>query len=87
MTQMIGWAKQFMGAGAGAFVGSLWDIRSSSAQAFAEAFYHALIADHATLGEASLKARQAIRDETGDPTWLAYSIYGNPSATIDTVYT
>jgi CHAT domain-containing protein len=87
MTQMIGWAKQFMGAGAGAFVGSLWDIRSSAAQAFAEAFYHALITDHATLGEASLKARQAIRDETGDPTWLAYTIYGNPSATISAAHT
>ena len=82
LMQMMGWAKQFMGAGAGAFLGSLWAVRSSSARAFADAFYQALVTDQAPLGDASLLARQAIRGDDGDPTWLAYTIYGNPSATI-----
>jgi hypothetical protein len=80
--QMTGWARQFMGAGAGAFLGSLWAVRSSSARAFADAFYQALVTEQAPLGEASLLARQAIRGDDADPTWLAYTVYGNPSATI-----
>jgi hypothetical protein len=82
LMQMMGWAKQFMGAGAGAFVGSLWAVRSSSARAFTDAFYHALITDRAPLGVASLQARQTIADDDGDPSWLAYTVYGNPSATM-----
>jgi len=60
----------------------LWAVRSTSARAFADAFYHALVAERAPLGEASLLARQAIRSDDADPTWLAYTVYGNPSATI-----
>ena len=82
LTEMMGWARQFMGAGAGAFIGSLWAVRSRSAMTFADTFYHALVAEGAPLGEASLRARQAIAADEGDPTWLAYTIYGNPSATI-----
>jgi hypothetical protein len=81
--QLMGWARQFMGAGAGAFIGSLWAVRSSSAKTFAEAFYHAMVKDGIPLGAASLRARQAISRDPGDPTWLAYTVYGNPSASID----
>ncbi len=80
--QMMGWARQFMGAGAGAFIGSLWAVRSGSAKIFADAFYHGLVTEGASLGVASLHARQAIAADSGDPTWLAYTVYGNPSATI-----
>ena len=83
LMQLMGWARQFMGAGAGAFVGSLWAVRSSSAKTFAEAFYGALVRDRMPLGAASLRARQAISGDSGDPTWLAYTVYGNPSASID----
>jgi hypothetical protein len=82
MIQTMGWAKQFMGAGAGAFIGSLWAVRSSSAKSFADTFYHGMVTDGQTLGAASLRARQAIAADSGDPTWLAYSIYGNPAATL-----
>ena len=81
-TQLIGWAKEFMGAGAGAFIGSLWAVRSSSARTFAEEFYNALVRDGEPLGVASLQARQAIAADEGDPTWLAYTVYGNPSASV-----
>lgn len=82
LTEMMGWAKEFMAAGAGAFIGSLWAIRSDSARVFADAFYRALAVDGEPLGAASHRARQAIAADDGDPTWLAYTIYGNPSATI-----
>ncbi|WP_406511053.1 CHAT domain-containing protein [Streptomyces sp. NBC_00161] len=82
----LGWAPQFMRAGAGAFVGTLWPVRSSSALLFADAFYQELIVDRQPLGAASLAARQAITDQEGDPTWLAYAVYGNPAAVAATSY-
>jgi CHAT domain-containing protein len=81
LTRMMGWARQFMGAGAGAFLGSLWPVRSSSAHDFADAFYGAFVAEQQPLGQASWKARMSIAEELGDPTWLAYTVYGNPAAT------
>lgn len=80
-TQLAGWAERFLTAGAGAFVGSLWAIRDSSARPFAEHFYGELLGG-ATLGDAMKAAREAIKDNAGDPTWLAYTLYGNPAATI-----
>lgn len=78
-TQMMGWAQQFMAAGAGAFLGTLWAVRSESASTFAGAFYDALSGGR-TLGEACHRARlQAARDVM-DPTWLAYTAYGDPAA-------
>jgi hypothetical protein len=82
LAHMMGWAKQFMGAGAGAFLGTLWAVRSSSAKVFADAFYQAFVTQRLPLGPASVQARRAISADDSDPTWLAYSIYGNPSATI-----
>ncbi|MGW1001856.1 CHAT domain-containing protein [Streptomyces sp. NPDC002520] len=80
----LGWAPQFLEAGAGAFIGTLWPVRSDSALAYADAFYAHLITGRLPLGEASMKARQTIRDLDGDPTWLAYAVYGSPAATATT---
>lgn len=80
-TGLGGWATDFMRAGAGAFIGSFWEIRSSSAKVFAANFYNHLKAGM-TLGEAVGQARRAIQDEhpNDDPTWLAYSFYGDSNA-------
>jgi hypothetical protein len=79
-SRMIGWAEQFMGAGAGAFVGTLWPVRSETASNFAEHFYENLRAGD-TLGIATQKARlSASKLGEMDPTWLAYSVYGDPDA-------
>ncbi|KDN17603.1 CHAT domain-containing protein [Amycolatopsis rifamycinica] len=78
-TRMVGWAQQFMAAGAGAFVGTLWPVRSDSAGAFAELFYGFLQAGE-PLGRATLLARQTVVREQPDPTWLAYTVYGDPHA-------
>lgn len=80
-TRMTGWAQQFMAAGAGAFIGTLWAVRSESAAAFAEAFYYSLVAGEC-LGDAILNARRSVRTNDTDPTWLAYCVYGDPAATI-----
>lgn len=79
-TRMSGWAGDFVKAGAGAFIGTLWAVRSSSARTFAEAFYRQFVDQGRTLGEAARQARRAIADDDGDPTWLAYTVYGNPAA-------
>lgn len=72
------WASRFHLAGAGAFIGSLWEIRDGSAAAFAETFYeNARRGD--TLGEAFAKARAAI-SKAGDPTRFAYTFFGDPDA-------
>ncbi|WP_063804121.1 CHAT domain-containing protein [Streptomyces bungoensis] len=79
--ESLGWAPQFLQAGAGAFVGTLWPVRSRSALRFAEAFYDQLLTHGQSLGQASLAARRTVRDlHGGDPTWLAYAVYGSPAA-------
>ncbi|HKS50165.1 MAG TPA: CHAT domain-containing protein [Amycolatopsis sp.] len=83
LTGTSGWATRFMRSGAAAFVGALWAVRSSSARVFAESFYDALISRKQPLGEASTTARAAVMADEGDPTWLAYTIYGNPAATVE----
>ena len=75
---MMGWASQFMAAGAGAFIGTLWPVRSTSASRFAEAFYLAL-AGGMSLGQAAFTARRETKDDS-DPAWLAYTTYGDPDA-------
>lgn len=85
-TEMTGWAQAFVQAGAGAFIGSLWEVRDATATDFAAAFYEAMFATptpgakQATLGEAVQHARAAICNRAGDPTWLAYTVYGSPGA-------
>ncbi|PWR13393.1 hypothetical protein DKT69_20960 [Micromonospora sicca] len=79
-TKMLGWAQQFMSSGAGAFVGTLWAVRTESSARFATAFYRSL-ADGATLGTAALVARTEQQEDPLDPTWLAYTVYGDPFAT------
>ena len=66
-TQMSGWASQFMAAGAGAFVGTLWPVRSPAARKFAASFYEAIVRQNRTLGEAALHARKSIIEDLEDP--------------------
>ncbi|HJP77724.1 MAG TPA: CHAT domain-containing protein [Pseudonocardiaceae bacterium] len=77
--RMTGWAQQFMAAGAGAFVGTLWPVRSDSASAFARSFY-TFLDDGEPLGRAALLARRSALRDGPDPTWLAYTVYGDPQA-------
>ncbi len=79
-TRLGGWADSFLDTGVGAFVGSLWEIRDDSAAQFAATLYGQL--KTRSLGEAATAARKSIDNGDGDPTWLAYSVYGNAEAKI-----
>ena len=83
LTGLGGWAdKFFREARASAFVGTLWEVSDELAAEFAASFYTAL-AGGKTLGEALRAARQQIREkEKANPTWLAYSLYGDPNGKV-----
>ncbi len=73
-----GWAIRFINAGAGAFIGTYWNVEGRSSLRFAEAFYESLLAG-TTIAEAVREARLKIK-EAGDPTWLAYTLFADPIA-------
>jgi serine/threonine protein kinase len=80
--QLDGWAEKFLHAGAAAFIGSLWDVCDGTAREFAQELYRRLVAGDA-LGVAVMAARREVAAEPGDPTWLAYAVYGDPLARVD----
>jgi hypothetical protein len=79
--RLDGWATKFLEAGAAAFIGSLWAVSDGAAREFAEEFYSQLQAG-APLGHAVMQARQAAASQPDDPTWLAYTVYGDPRAKV-----
>lgn len=79
-TEMSSWSDRYVASGAGAFIGSLWEVRDRTALSFAEAF-HSEIKAGKSLGEAMSVARDTL--QPGDPTRLAYVLYGNSTATIE----
>lgn len=89
LVRLGGWAERFINAGASVFIGSLWEINDQLASRFAIEFYSRLfgLAGHSpmTLGQAFRQARMVIRDlDPANPTWLAYVLYGDSDACIDT---
>jgi hypothetical protein len=77
------WAKEFIRRGAGAFIGSLWNIRSETANRFGVEVYKSIKDGEATtLGEAvDLARKRSVRDQA-DPTRLAYALYGKDNAPV-----
>ena len=82
LTGVAGLAEQFLEEGAGAVVGTRWGVPDSKAAAFAKSFYLLFLAG-VPLGEAVRRSRLKLREQSpGDSTWLAYSAYGHPLATV-----
>jgi hypothetical protein len=80
LTGIGGWARRWLGAGAGAFIGAYWSVYDEAAFDFAKAVYARLLAGEA-IGDAVREARAAIRP-AGDPTWLAYTVFADPLASV-----
>jgi CHAT domain len=78
---MDGFARKFLAAGASTFIGSLWAVVDDTAREFASTLYGELLGG-AELGDAVLQARRQASSRPGDPSWLAYSVYGDPRATV-----
>lgn len=83
LTDWGGWPSTFWRAGAGAFIGTSWSVREKPAIAFANAL-HAALFDGNTLADAVRIARKRAREEGGSY-WLAYVVYGSPSARLQGV--
>lgn len=75
------WASRFINAGAGAFIGSNWEVRDNTASVFAQEFYQQ--ARQLPLGLAFQRAREKC-SKPGDPTRFAYSFFGHPDAVLQT---
>jgi CHAT domain-containing protein len=77
-----GWATMFMKAGAAAFIGSLWEVTDEISTQFAiETYDH--LKSGSSLGKAIMAARKTVSQSSADPTWLAYTVYGDPRATVN----
>ncbi len=76
LTGMSGFAQAFLKGGAGAFAAPLWSVGDRPARIFIESLYRALL-NGLNLSEATRLARNTAK-QTGDATWLSYSVYGNP---------
>ena len=81
LTGIGGWARRFVQTGAGAFIGAYWSVYDEPAFAFAKEVYTRLL-DGTPIGEAVRGARVSVR-EGGDPTWMAYTVFADPFATIE----
>ncbi|MDW8405778.1 CHAT domain-containing protein [Chloroflexus sp.] len=77
------WATHLIGSGAGMLIAPLWSVNDALATEFSRAYYDALLnrSQPATLAEAVWHARAAIR-RPDEPTWLAYSLFAHPNATV-----
>lgn len=80
LTQLDGWANVLLGAGAGLVAAPRWAVTDRQALAFAQSFYRHLLGNM-SVAQAVYEARRAAF-AAGDPTWLAYSVYAHPNATL-----
>ena len=81
-TQFTSWAQRFFEAGAGGFIGSMWDVRSTTASIFAQKFYQEIYINGLPFSRALHEAREHSRCRDSDPTWLAYAAHGDHSARV-----
>jgi len=83
LTSLGGWATRFLGdedEGASAFIGSYWEVFDDAALAFSKEVYRLLLSG-TPIGAAVRAARKSIR-ASDELTWLAYTVYADPHATV-----
>jgi CHAT domain-containing protein len=74
LSEIQGWAKKFLAAGASNFIGTLWSVSDKTALMFTQELYTQM-SQGIPIGEAVCKARKKGR-VIGDPSWLSYQLYG-----------
>jgi CHAT domain-containing protein len=75
-----GWASAFIDVGAGAFLGTYWQVPDDLAHQFAKAFYGKFLSG-VPFAEAVRSARVALRESfENSPSYLAYTAFGHPLA-------
>jgi CHAT domain-containing protein len=81
---LSGWPQTLLTAAhVRVYVGTLWAVNDELAAVFSRRFYGALL-EGQRLAAALRTARLAVRDHTPEnPTWLAYTLYGDPNAAIE----
>ena len=75
-----GWAPAVLDAGASGYIGGMWPLVDSSAARFAARFYEVLqsgMKSGAVTVAGALNEARRLFYETGDPTYLAYTYYGD----------
>jgi hypothetical protein len=85
LTGVGGWARRFIQPAtsdqtASAFIGTYWAVDDGAAFEFAKALYQGILGGK-QIGQAARDARLTIRQQD-DPTWLAYTVYADPQATV-----
>jgi hypothetical protein len=75
-----GWPQAFLDVGASAFIGPLWSVQDESARDAATHFYEELRVGK-SMGEALQTMRKKWLDG-GSVTFLAYTLYGDPTAKV-----
>ena len=81
LTGIGGWARRFVQSGAGAFIGAYWSVYDEAAFDFAKEVYTRLL-NEMPIGDAVREARAKVR-AGGDPTWLAYTVFADPLARVE----
>ena len=84
LTQIGGWAKQFVDAKVAVFIGAMWEVNDEIAFEFAQTFYEILRdTGDIAIAEAFQQTRKAVREKyPNNSTWLAYSLYAHPEARV-----
>ena len=72
----------FLQAGVQAYIGTLWEVESSAARRFVEAFYDAFLTQGQGLGESMRRAKMASKAQRDRINWLAFTLYGDPGASL-----
>ncbi len=75
-----GFPDAFIVAGAGAFIGTHWEVEDEPAQQFAQRFYQEFLDNGESFSAAVSKARTTAAERSWSPSPLAYVAYGHPDA-------
>ena len=77
-----GWAPAVLEAGAAGYIGGLWPLADRSSAEFSTRFYRRVM-DRVGKPDSTAQVAEILREnrrrfaETGDPTWIAYVLYGD----------